>query len=160
MSGLWIWMAKRKSEPSSIAKMGWGTAVMGLGFILMVGASFSRGAGWLQIDTDSTIKAGMGWIAGAYLFHTLGELMLSPVSLSFISKTAPKRMVASMMGLYFAVTGVASFLAAKIGQQAEKLGELAVFALIAIVSISLGLLLVLFSKQINKLTHEKSVINP
>jgi len=159
MSGLWIWLAKRNKEPSSIAKMGLGTAVMGFGFVLMMGASFSRGAGWLQLETDSALKAGMGWVIGAYLLHTLGELMLSPVALSFITKTAPKRIVASMMGIFFAVTGIANFFAAKVGQQSEKLGELAVFTLIAVVSISLGLLMALFSGRINKLTHEKSVIN-
>lgn len=155
MSGLWMFLARRGKEPSSISKMGLGTVIMGLGFALMVGASLERGAGWLQTQVDENALSNLWWLVGAYWFHTIGELALSPVSLSFITKVSPKKVVATMMGLYFAVTGLANKVAALVGTQAAQYGEMAVFVGIATVSILLGILLMLFSKQINRLTHEK-----
>lgn len=146
VAGIWIWLAKRKKNPSSIFKMGLGTVIMGLGFIFMVGASLER-------DSAADGLSALHWLVFAYLFHTLGELALSPVSLSFITKVSPKRIVASMMGLYFAVTGFGNILAGWIGMWAQSLGELETFALIAGFSIFLGLLLMIFAPKINLLTH-------
>lgn len=143
---IWIALAKRNINLSSIFKMGLGTAVLGIGFIYMVAAAMERGG-------ESGEKSALYWLVLAYLFHTLGELALSPVSLSFITKVAPRRIVASMMGLYFAVTGMGNFLAGLIGIWAQELGELEIFAGIAVVTIVLGSLLMVLAKRINKLTH-------
>lgn len=143
---LWIALAKRGHNLSSIFKMGLGSAVLGIGFIFMVAASLER------VGSDDGLSA-LYWIVLAYLFHTLGELALSPVSLSFITKVAPRRIVASMMGLYFAVIGFGNFLAGLIGIWAQKQGELQIFIGIAVVTIASGGLLMLMSDRINKLTH-------
>lgn len=143
---LWIFLAKKGHNLSSIFKMGLGTAVMGSGFIFMVIAAMERNA---SADGLSALS----WLLFAYLFHTLGELALSPVSLSFITKVAPRRIVASMMGLYFAVMGMGNFLASLIGIWAQKQGELYIFLGIATVTIVLGSLLMILAKRINKLTH-------
>jgi POT family proton-dependent oligopeptide transporter len=113
---------------------------------LMIGAAFERG-------TSADGMSNMWWLVGAYFLHTMGELCLSPIALSFITRMAPERIVASMMGIYFATTGLANKIAAELGAMAESLGELAIFSLIATVTIGLGLLLMLFSPKINKLTH-------
>ncbi|QCR22148.1 peptide MFS transporter [Pontibacter sp. SGAir0037] len=144
----WFWVAlgRRNINLSSIFKMGLGTAVLGIGFIYMVAAALER--------TDAVDgKSALSWLVLAYLFQTLGELALSPVSLSFITKVAPKRIVASMMGLYFAVTGMGNFLAGLIGIWAQRQGELQIFAGIAVVTIVLGGLLMILSRRINRLTH-------
>jgi proton-dependent oligopeptide transporter, POT family len=143
---IWIALAKRKVNLSSIFKMGLGTAILGIGFVYMVMAALER-------DGSGDGKSALSWLVLAYLFHTLGELALSPVSLSFITKVAPPRIVASMMGLYFAVTGLGNFLAGLIGIWAQRQGELEIFAGIAAVTILLGGLLMILAKQINKLTH-------
>jgi POT family proton-dependent oligopeptide transporter len=143
---IWISLAKRNVNLSSIFKMGLGTAVLGIGFIYMVAAALERGE-----VADG--KSALYWLVLAYLFHTLGELALSPVSLSFITKVAPKRIVASMMGLYFAVTGMGNYLAGWIGIWAQRQGELEIFAGIAIVTIVLGSILMMLAKRINRLTH-------
>jgi POT family proton-dependent oligopeptide transporter len=143
---IWVTLAKRNINLSSIFKMGLGTAVLGIGFIYMVAAALER-----NNSADGT--SALSWLVLAYLFHTLGELALSPVSLSFITKVAPRRIVASMMGLYFAVTGMGNFLAGLIGIWAQRQGELEIFAGIAIVTIVLGSLLMVLAKRINKLTH-------
>ena len=146
VAALWIALARRGKNPSSIFKMGLGTAIMGAGFIFMVFASLER-------QSDLFGLSSMWWLVLAYLFHTLGELALSPVALSFITKLSPKSIVASMMGIYFAVTGLGNKLAAKLGVLAQDLGELEIFGGIAVVTIGLGLLLVAFSGKLNKLAH-------
>lgn len=146
VAALWIALAKRGKNPPSIFKMGLGTAVLGIGFIFMVFASLQRNA---SADGLSSLH----WLVFAYLFHTLGELALSPVSLSFITKVAPKRIVASMMGIYFAVTGFGNYLASLIGIWAVRFGELEIFAYIAGFTIVLGILLMILTKRINRLTH-------
>ncbi len=146
VAAIWIALAKRGKNPPSIFKMGLGTAILGIGFIFMVFASLERNA---AADDLSSLH----WLVFAYLFHTLGELALSPVSLSFITKVAPKRVVASMMGLYFAVTGLGNYVASWIGIWAQRLGELEIFMYIAGFTIFLGIVLMLLTRKINKLTH-------
>ncbi|MBR6244465.1 peptide MFS transporter [bacterium] len=150
VASFWIFLAKRKKEPSTIAKMGLGTVILGVGFIFMVFASLERGATWTQA-ADATAKSSALWLCLAYFFNTIGELALSPVSLSFITTMTPKRMTSQMMGWYFAVTGVAAWLASKIGTLADVFGELAVFTMIAAFTILCGTLLMLFSKKVNKI---------
>jgi len=58
-------------------------------------------------------KVGMGWLGGVYLLHTIGELCLSPVGLSYVSKLAPKHMSSQLMGAWFFATGLGSYLAGK-----------------------------------------------
>ena len=105
------------------------------------------------------VKSGTLWLLLAYLFHTLGELCLSPVSLSFITKVAPKRIVASMMGIYWAVIGLGNKLAAEIGKYADSLGEYTIFLGLFIFPAVMGGLLMLFSSQISKLTHGAEEVN-
>ena len=146
VAALWIKLAKKGKNPPSIFKMGLGTAILGLGFIFMVFASLER-------DAAEDNLSSLYWLVLAYLFHTLGELAISPVSLSFITKVAPRRIVASMMGLYFAVTGLGNYVAAWIGIWAQRLGELEIFSYIAGFTIITGIVLMFITPMINKLTH-------
>ena len=148
VAGFWIYLGKIRKEPSAIAKMGLGTVILGAGFILMVFAALER-------ETSLTGKSSMIWLFTAYFLHTIGELALSPVSLSFITDTAPKRMTSQVMGWYFAVTGVGGWLAAEIGIFAETSGETTVFGSIAVFTIVFGLILMVFAPAINRIAHEK-----
>lgn len=145
-AALWTFLGKRNKEPNTMFKFGLSTIILGIGFLLMVFAT-------LEKDTNVFGKSSMWWLVGAYLFHTLGELCISPIALSFITKVAPKRIVASMMGVYFAVTGLGNFAAAKIGEQAAEFGPKAVFAGITIFSVIFGIVLIAFSKKLIALTH-------
>ena len=89
-----------------------GTIIMGLGYVFMMFAS--KEASGVEFG-----KAAMYWIFLAYLFHTIGELCTSPVSLSFITKLAPVKYASVMMGIYFAATGFGNKLAASIGEAAQ-----------------------------------------
>jgi len=153
VASLWLYLSRKGIKLSAITKMAIGTIVMGLGYLFMVAAS--QEAEYERVGDAIIVakKSGIQWLLFAYLFHTLGELALSPVALSFITKVAPKKIVASMMGVYFAATGLANFLASYIGRQAEDLGETAVFGGLVIFTVSLGIILILFSKRLSKMTH-------
>jgi len=145
-AALWIYLGKRGKEPNTMFKFGLSTIILGIGFLLMVFATIEKDANFFG-------KSSMWWLVGAYLFHTLGELCISPIALSFITKVAPKKIVASMMGVYFAVTGLGNWAAAKIGEQAAAFGPKAVFAGITIFAIAFGIILIFFSKKLIALTH-------
>ena len=140
------WAARRVKgkEESAVFKMAVGNIIMGMGFVLMVGATKQAAGGGL---------ASMWWIVGAYLLHTIGELCSSPVALSFVTKLAPVKYGSIMMGLYFAMTGMGNKVAGLLGESATDFGEMEVFAGIGIFSVLFGLLLFVFLKKLKKLTH-------
>lgn len=142
-----IFWAKRKLNgllSTSLFKMIIGLIIMGTGFFFMTAA-----AG----QFDNSGSSAMYWLVLAYLFHTIGELCLSPVALSYITKLAPVKYASLMMGIYFAMTGIGNKLAGLLGESAESLGEFTVFTGIALFCIIFGGLVMLFRKKLEKLTH-------
>ncbi len=112
VGGFWIRWKKKGKESSSLFKMAIGTIIMGLGYVFMMFAS-------KEASAETFGKAAMIWIFLAYLFHTIGELCTSPVSLSFITKLAPLKYASIMMGVYFAATGFGNKLAGSIGEASQ-----------------------------------------
>jgi len=138
-------MRKLKGKLStSLFKMILGLIIMGAGFFFMTAA-----AGQYESNGSSA----MYWLVLAYLFHTVGELCISPVALSYITKLAPLKYASIMMGVYFAMTGFGNKLAGLLGEASEKLGEFTIFTGIAISCVAFGLLVMLFRKKLEKLTH-------
>jgi len=141
-----IW-AKRKlkgKEASSLFKMAVGTIIMGMGFIFMVFAAR---------EFEATGSSSMIWLIMAYLFHTIGELSSSPVSLSFITKLAPVKYASLMMGVYFAATGLGGKVAGILGEKSESLGEYKIFFGILIFTVIFGVLVISLLKPLKRLTH-------
>ena len=139
--------AKRKlqgKEASSLFKMAVGTAIMGLGFLFMVFA---------VRDYEAHGKSAMIWLVLAYLFHTIGELSSSPVSLSFITKLAPVKYASLMMGVYFAATGLGGKLAGILGEKSAQFGEYTIFSGITIFTVVFALLVIALLKPLKRLTH-------
>ena len=112
VAAYWVRRKMKGKEVSSLFKMAVGTIIMGSGFLLMAGAS-------MQASGEPYGKASMMWLIGAYFLHTIGELCASPVALSFITKLAPVKYAAIMMGVYFAATGLGNKLAGSIGEAAQ-----------------------------------------
>ena len=104
-------MKRSGKESSSLFKMIIGTIIMGVGFLFMAKAS-------IDIENHGD-QAALILLILAYLFHTLGELCISPVALSFITKLAPIKYVSFMMGVYFAATGLGNKVAGAIGEAAQ-----------------------------------------
>ena len=144
VAGYWASRSSKNKEASSLFKMAIGTMIMGTGFFFMSAAS-------AEFDTNGS--SAMYWLVLAYLFHTIGELCASPVALSFITKLAPVKYASIMMGVYFAMTGFGNKLAGFLGESASDLGEFVIFTGIAIFCIAFGLLIIVFKKHLNKLTH-------
>lgn len=112
VAAYWSMRRLKGKEESAIFKMAIGTMIMGLGFAMMAFAS-------REVSTEPFGKAMLIWLVLAYLLHTIGELCLSPVALSFITKLAPAKYASIMMGIYFACTGMGNFLAGKIGESSQ-----------------------------------------
>ena len=141
------WWAKRKlkgKEASSLFKMAVGTMIMGAGFLFMTAAV-------AQFEAEGS--SAMYWLVLAYLFHTIGELSMSPVALSFITKLAPVKYASIMMGVYFAMTGFGNKVAGLLGEAAAGLGEYAIFTGIAVFTMLFGILLIALLKPLKRLTH-------
>lgn len=150
VAGFWNKRQKKGKETSSLFKMAIGTMVMGTGFLMMTGAAMQAVDG---------IKAMLIWLILSYLLQVIGELSISPVALSFITKLAPVKYASIMMGIYFAASGLGNKLAGIIGELATSLGELEVFTGIFIFCVLFGALLLVFFKKLNTLTHGAENIN-
>jgi len=142
----WTQWRNKGKESSSLFKMGLGTIITGLGFLLLAGAA-------IETSTSLDGKAAIYWMFGAYLLHVIGELSISPVALSFITKLAPVKYASLMMGTYFMVSGLGNKLAGLIGEAAQDAGEYTIFMSVLIFCVSFGLLLIVFVKKLKKLTH-------
>ena len=144
---IWNHLRKKGKPNSTIFKMGVGTIVTGLGFIFLAKAAYDA-------STLASGKASMIWILLAYLLHVVGELSISPVILNFITKLSPVKYVSMMMGLYFCASGFGNKLAGVLGEAAFKQSSpLEIFMGIFVFCVLFGLLLILFSKKLNALTH-------
>ncbi len=150
VGSFWIWWRKKGKESSALFKMAIGIIIMGVGFLFM-----SKAATEVKLDGAGKViaKSSMIWLVLAYLFHTIGELCASPVALSFITKLAPARWMAFMMGAYFAATGLGNKLAGSIGESAEKFGDFNVFTGIFVFTAIIGLLVLLILKPLKRLIH-------
>lgn len=146
-SKLW----ESKYNPSAPIKFALGLILLGLGFgVLAYGASsIPLGA--------KTASVSMIWLMLAYFFHTMGELTLSPVGLSYVSKLSPPKLLSMMFGIWFTATAVANYLAGLMGSFIDKIADekgLTFFFLIfTAVPIVAGLILVVIRKWMIKKMH-------
>ena len=144
-----IW--ESKYNPSGPIKFGIGLILLGLGFAILAygGSPIERGA--------HTASVSMIWLILAYLFHTLGELCVSPVGLSYISKLSPVKMVGLMFGIWFVATFIANTLAGLTGSLIDSITakySISVFFLIfTIIPIAAGLIMFGLNKILVKKMH-------
>ena len=155
---IWVFLARRKLEPNTIVKFALGLILLGLGFYLFYWSKNTAG-------TDGRVAL---WIfAVAYFVMTLGELCLSPIGLSMVTKLSPLKMVGLMMGMWFLASAFGQWLAGKIGAMMAAGNEGSVkagwntlniythgFYQIAWISMGCGLLLFLLSPLLKKWMHE------
>lgn len=137
-----------KYNPSAAVKYGLGLIIMAVGFGFLAFGSYGIEAG---------IKVSMLWLILAYLFHTLGELCLSPVGLSYVSKLVPARMIAFMFGMWYLAIAIGNKLAAVLGGQIENITNefsLSTFFLIfTIVPTVAGIAVIFLNPLLKRLMH-------
>ncbi|MBG7628982.1 MAG: MFS transporter [Bacteroidetes bacterium] len=144
VASFWAKRKLKNKEASSLLKMALGIIIMGFGFLFMVFA---------VMEFEKSGTSGMIWLVLAYFFHTIGELCISPVALSFITKLAPIKYASLMMGVYFAATGLGNKVAGIIGESASDFGDYAVFLGIFVFTTTIGLLFILALKPLKRLKH-------
>ena len=150
ISYLWIYLGKKMLDPSLPFKFGMGLIFMAIGFIIIaMGAQIALSEG----------LAGAQWLLLTYLFHTIGELILSPIGLAAISSLSPKRFIGQMMGVWFLASSLGAILAGLISGQAtgEGLSSMPeLFNQIAILSTIVGIVLILIAKPLQNWVFKKS----
>ncbi|HLW29813.1 MAG TPA: MFS transporter, partial [Brumimicrobium sp.] len=142
-----------KYNPSAAMKYALGLIVMGVGFaVLAYGSSFIP-----QGTEAGLVRVSMVWLVLAYFFHTLGELFLSPVGLSYVSKLVPARMIAMMFGMWYLAIAIGNKIAASMGGMVDEIQEehsLSTFFLIfTIIPVVAGVLIALLNPLLKKLMH-------
>jgi POT family proton-dependent oligopeptide transporter len=150
-AALWSRLAARGKDPNVAVKMALGLIFMGVGFLFMVGASR---------ESATMGKAAAWWVIMAYLFHTVGELCLSPVGLSMVTKVAPARMVSAMMGVWFLANAAANKLSGVVGGYSEQMGEFNVFLSLVAVGVLGGGLLWALNGKVKALMHGTDEVKP
>ena len=141
-----IWASKY--NPSGPIKFGIGLILLGVGYLFVAYGSLGIPAG------AQTASVSVMWLVYAYLFHTLGELCLSPVGLSYVSKLAPERLIGLMFGIWLLSSAIANYLAGKTGSYIDaissEIGLNGFFAIFALVPIGAGLIMFLLNGKIKK----------
>lgn len=137
-------------NPNGASKYGIGLILLGLGFGALAFGS-------MGIIKGEAITVSVVWLILAYLFHTLGELCLSPVALSYISKLVPGRMIALMFGVWYIAIAIGNKIAGTMGGQIDKIQEqhsMSFFFLIfTLIPVGIGVLAILISPIMKKLMH-------
>ena len=124
----WLWLRLGKHDPASPTKFAFGLLFVGLGFAVMIGAAAASASGQLVSPM---------WLMVTYFLHTVGELCLSPVGLSSMTRLAPDRVKGMMMGVWFLATSVGNLIAGRVAgfytsfSLTQLFGAVTVFALVA-----------------------------
>jgi proton-dependent oligopeptide transporter, POT family len=152
VSMLWTKLSNTKRGDLPVpTKMGLGMIMLGVGFIVLLFAIMQTGSD----ENNITVKANILFIIFTYLFHTVGELFLSPVGLSFVSKYAPIKFASLLMAVWMASSFVANILAGQLGAFTESMGYFEVFSVIGLAVMVLGLILLSLSKKLVKMLGDE-----
>jgi len=154
----YFWNTRLGQALNTPLKMGLGLIVLGIGFWFMLIAGFQRGATWeggltILDNSNEMVKASMIWMILTYLLHTIGELSLSPVGLSIVTKLSPARFASLFMGVWIMAAAFANMLAGLISSYVVELGASTVFASISAFVMILGILMVSLNKVIERMMH-------
>ncbi len=143
----WAWQNKAGKEPSSVAKMAIGCIVLGLSFIVMVIGANVVGDG----------KGSLFWPVFCTLLLTIGELYLSPIGLSLVTKVAPVRIVSLMMGIWFLSSFFGNLLSGVIGRFYTTMSKEGFFLMLMVLGVAAGVAIALFNRPLKKAMGTQSV---
>jgi POT family proton-dependent oligopeptide transporter len=134
----WGWQAERGSEPATVTKMALGCLICGLSYVVMAAAAWQADGG----------QASWGWLFAYFVVITIGELYLSPIGLSLVSKVAPARLVSLMMGVWLAQSFVGNFLAGWLGSHWSSMDKTSFFLMIGAIAAAAGVMIWVFSRPL------------
>jgi POT family proton-dependent oligopeptide transporter len=136
--GLWSWQARRGREPSTITKMALGCFGVALSYLIMAGAA------WVAQGDE----ASWWWLLAFFVVITIGELYLSPIGLSLVSKVAPAHLVSMMMGLWLMTTFVGNIMAGWLGSYWSAMDKTSFFLMIAGLGALAGVVIFSFKRPL------------
>jgi len=140
---LWVWLDRRNANPSIPMKAGLGLLGLSAGFFVLA---------WGAANASPTNLVSPAWLVVTYFFHTVGELCISPIGLSAITKLSPERRVGQMMGIWFVGAALGNLFAGLVAGQLESMAPFALFRTVAMIIGGVGLLAMLLAPQVKKLT--------
>ena len=138
----WLWVRLGPRDPSSPTKFAFGIAFVGLGFLVLVPAAAIAATG---------VKVSPLWLTLTYLLHTIGELCLSPVGLSSMTKLAPAKIMSLVMGIWFLGASIGNFLAGQAASFYESLPAPTLLIAVSIMPAVLGVLMLIFRRKLTEL---------
>ena len=146
-----FWASPIGRRLTTPVKMGVGMIILGVGFLFMIGAVAERSANGDVDDVNN--KAALMWLIMTYLLHTIGELCISPVGLSVVTKLSPPKLASVLMAVWMLSSFFANIVGGYIASYVETMGAGEVFTYIAGFVTVCGVLLILLNKVILKLMH-------
>ena len=149
----WFWTSKYGKRLSTPVKMSLGMILLGIGFLFMLMATYGVQTNVVGGKEEVLKKAALIWLVMTYFFHTVGELCLSPVGLSVVTKLAPVKLASMLMGVWMLSSFAANIIGGFVAAYVEKLGAATIFVSIAVFVIALGILMLLLSRQLSKMMH-------
>jgi POT family proton-dependent oligopeptide transporter len=141
---LWRALAKRHCEPNAPQKFILGILLVACGFAVLIGAGYVA---------DTGAKVGMGWLILASLLHTCGELCVSPVGLSLVTKLSPKRYASALMGLWYASLALANGFGGELAARYDSLSKASLFLIPTLALALTACLLALLTRPLQRLMH-------
>jgi POT family proton-dependent oligopeptide transporter len=141
---LWAWQARREAEPSTLVKMALGCFGVALANLVLVAAAWNAGAG----------KASWLWLLAYFVIITIGELYLSPIGLSLVTKVAPARIVSMMMGVWLGTSFAGNFLAGWLGSYWSGMDKAQFFLMIAAIAALAGATIWCFNRPLRPILKE------
>ena len=139
---MWTWLASRNQNPSIPVKFGLGLLGLAAGFFVLA---------WGSANASADNLVSPAWLIVTYFLHTAGELCLSPVGLSSMTKLAPKNRVSQMMGIWFVATALGNLMAGLVAGQLETMAPSGLFQTVAIIIGGGGIVALLAAPPVKKL---------
>jgi POT family proton-dependent oligopeptide transporter len=143
LDSIWMALSRKGKRSSSVRKMAVGCFLAGIAFLsLVIFSSF--------MTVDASV-INMAWLAIATLIFTLGELYLSPIGLSFVTKVAPKRFLSMMMGMWFLSSFVGNYLSGSLGALYSQISNNQFFMIFAVLGVAVGFFFLIAERKLSKI---------
>ena len=147
---LWKYLAGKGRDPSSVAKMAIGCFLLGLSFLIMIGGGRV---------VDSGQKASFGWLVGSSALLTLGEIYLSPVGLSLVTKISPPRIVSMMMGVWYLSSFLGNYASGYLATFASRMSNSSFFLMLAGISLATGALMLAVYAPLRRAIGDENAVS-
>jgi POT family proton-dependent oligopeptide transporter len=125
----WTWQSRRGTEPPSVTKMALGCTLLGLSFLPLI---------YVTSGMQPDQRINFMWLVGGTFFYTIGEIYLSPIGLSLVTKVAPARLVSMLMGMWYFSNFFGNYLTGYLGTFYEKMSKESFFSMIALLAVVAG----------------------